>query len=450
MSRALGLLAVAALAACASPREPPARRVVLIVVDTLRADRLEPYGYARPTSPRLDEWARRGRVYERCFATSPWTAPSFGSVLTGELPARHGLSYRETPEGEARFEGLDPSLETLPEVFRDAGWHTAAIVNNPFLAPAFGLDRGFVDYDYAASSNTELRRADEVVRGALERIEAAGEEQRLFLLVHLFDPHLDYDAPPPARGRFTSGIETDWTLPVHRLNEIRGGAVPIDETAAAFIGAAYDEELVFVDGALGRLLDELDRRDFFRDGLVVLTSDHGEELFEHGGFEHGHAMWQELLHVPLVVWGDAVRTGREYAPVSIADLAPTLAEAAGLAFGSRPDGSRSLLANLRGAEAAPSRPVFADENRYGETLRAVIDWPYKLIVNEERGDARVFDLERDPRERLPSSPESAELETGLRRLISERRDRDRRARTASPVDMDPDTERRLRALGYVD
>jgi arylsulfatase A-like enzyme len=432
-----------------APREPAGRPILLVVVDTLRADRLSLYGYSRPTSTQLDHRSRAGRIFERALATSPWTAPSFGSLFTGELPSRHGVLRQERPDGSELFGRLDSGVSTVPERLSQSGYGTAAFVNNPFLAPEFGLDRGFDLYDYIAGNNAETRRADTMVDLALGWIDAQAGEP-FFAAVQLFDPHMNYDAPAPFRGRFTEGIESTLTHPVEELDAIRGQEIVLNESDRRFVAAAYDEEIAFVDAQLARLFEGLDDRGFFDRGMLVITSDHGEELFEHGGFEHGHAMWQELLHVPLIVWGPGIAPGREQTPVSIADVAPTMLEFAGLGEPAELAG-RSLWPLLSRGDAMPQRTLFAEHNLYGTELKVALRWPDKLIVNAESGDRWLFDLNANPEEQLLAWEDRASVADALLRELTLQVERDLAQRSDEPpAELGAETVEKLRALGYVD
>ncbi|HEX5066465.1 MAG TPA: sulfatase, partial [Myxococcota bacterium] len=279
------LLAAMLLGCAPSPAAP--RSVVCIVVDTLRADHLGAYGDTEhATSPQLDAWLARARLYELAFASSPWTLPSVGSIVSGLWPSHHGAGRWARSGKERRLTRLDPEHATLAERFQDAGFATAAIVSNHFMRPDSGIEQGFGLYDFEAVTNESGRRADETVRRALAWIDARGE-QRFFLLVHIFDPHMNYDAPPPFRGRFSASIETQLGLPVADGRKIRRELAKLSDADRRFIGAAYDEEIAAVDAQLGVLLEGLEARGMLKTSLVALTADHGEELFEHGSFEHG-------------------------------------------------------------------------------------------------------------------------------------------------------------------
>ncbi len=463
-----GLIGLVALVSCVScggstgtNAAPPSRSsVVLIVVDALRADHLGTYGYDRPTSPEIDRWSTGARVFERAYATSPWTLPSFGSILTGWLPSAHGAGIEvadRAPGVEVaaarNFVTLAAGVPTVAEILRSSGYATGAFVTNPFLDPRFGLDRGFTDYDHYEASNSEIRPAGEVVDLSLGWIDAHADRP-FFVMVHLFDPHLDYDAPPPYRGRFARSDDGDLELPVRGMWPIRNRIPEISAAERAFIAAAYDEEIAYVDDQFGRLIRGLESRGLLEGSLVILTADHGEELFEHDGFEHGHSMYDEVLRVPLVVRGPGVAPARVATPVSLVDVVPTILEVAGVPIPTTIAG-RSLL-RAQDPAAAP-RPVIAERVLYGAETKAIVAWPYKVILEVDSGVAQLFDLAADPEERQDLSATQPDT---LRRLLGELSaglSEARRLRigvraelgTGAGAELDEDLVRRLRALGYI-
>ena len=416
-----------------------------MVVDTLRADHLGAYGYARETTPAIDARIDRARVFERAFAASPWTLPSFVSLLTAQWPARvvdleiRGLS------------GLDPAVPMLAERLRDAGLRTIAVTNNALLHPRLGFGRGFDEYDWKTAGNRRSRRAGEVVARALELIDAGGGRP-FFALVHVFDPHMDYDPEASVRGRFTSAERSDLGLPVTGMKEIRAGAIVRSEADRDFVRAAYDEEVLAVDAALAQLFAGLEARGLMESALVVLTADHGEELFEHGGFEHGHAMWQELLHVPLVVWGRGVAPGRDRLPVSHVDVLPTVLEAVGAPVPPALAG-RSLWPRIGGAAEPDVRdgPIYAEGLVYASEAKSIVRWPWKLVLHLDDERVELYDLASDPGERndlAAQRPDEREA------LLAELRDWTRAAAALdpdrAPIELDAETRDSLRQLGYIE
>jgi len=447
--KARAVAAIGLVAFCGCAAEPP-RNVVLLVVDTVRADHLGLYGHERPTSPRLDEWSARGVVFEQALATSPWTVPSFASIYTGHLPSRHGAARvaqdREAPG--VSIGRLDDGVRTLAEVLFERGFDTAAIVNNPFLHARGGLARGFSSYDHQPGNNWKMRRADAVVNRTLAWIDRPRDEPFL-IVAHLFDPHLDYDPPEPFRGRFSEGYSGGLRYPVSDLRRIRASRVAHRPEDRRFIAGAYDEELLFIDAQIGRLLDGLEERGLLDDTLVILVSDHGEEFFDHGSFEHGHSVYQELLRVPLVIWAPGARVGRIATPVSIADVLPTVLAATGADAAPGLHG-RSLWNAVLGGEAPTERIFVAENTLRGGEQKALVRWPHKLVLDVATGGTQLFDLVNDPRETRDLSAETPGVRDELLAELHATLEAAQSGHTAQPADFPPDTIEQLRELGYMD
>ena len=451
--RSLVVIVILFLTTGCTAEDAPHISVVVVVVDTLRADHLGTYGYARRTSPHLDRWAEQGRLFEHAQSTAPWTLPGFGSLYTGLLPTRHGAGMQELGSQPTLSKNrMYGSVLPIAEHLRARGMRTGAVVNNPFLGPAFSLDRGFEVYDHVPGGNTKSRRANIVVDRALALIDRWTDEP-FFLVVHLFDPHMDYDAPSPFRGTFTSGLDTTLSLPITDPHGLRARASSLTVPDRNFVTAAYDEEVAFVDEQVGRLLQSLEGRGVLEHSLVVLTSDHGEELFEHGSVEHGHDMWQEMLHVPLLFWGPDVLPGREPGTVSLVDVAPTILEWLGVAAFPDADGI-SLWPNLSADVPIPQRTLYAERVLYGPARSAIFDWPFKVVVDGGFVPVHAYDLDADPHE-------EADLRSGADDRVSElagqwrtlhqmlENERPEEPLEADETAHDPDTLERLRSLGYV-
>lgn len=441
------------LAVGCSPR-PRFEAVVLVVIDTLRADHLGVYGYERPTSPQIDAFASRSTVFERAFATSPWTGPSVGSMLTGHVPSRHGggeLNRDDSGKivlrkGTKIFGRLDESVETLAEQLAAHGYASAAVVTNAVLEPGSSFDRGFATYRYLGPRS----RAPAVTDAALRCLDERSDGP-FFLMVYYFDPHLPYLADGGWAGRFTRDHATVLETPIRNVHEVRRRLRELGAGDREYIRAAYDEEIAFVDREIGRLLEGLEERGLLAQALVVLTSDHGEELFDHGGFEHGHHLYQELLHVPLVVHAPGWLTpGRVTVPVSVMDVPATVLEAWALP---RPENSPgvSLARAARGETATRGRFFAAEGMLYGPDRAAAISWPLKLILGPRKRRA-LYDLEADPAERRPLkmrvfNQRAAELAAELDGL----RDRARAERSKrANIEFDEETRRELGELGYLE
>jgi arylsulfatase A-like enzyme len=439
----LGAAALLATAPSACGAEPPApRSVLLIVVDTLRADHLGVYGYARPTTPRLDRFAAAGVVFDRAFSTSSWTVPAIASLLTGLPPSAHGGGFEvEGAEHLWQRTAVNEGVVTLTQRLRRRGYRTVALLSNPFLHPRFGLRRGFEDYHLYKRE----QGADYAVDVALEWIGRRGDEP-FFMLLHFLEPHAPYAPPAPHRGRFTGDREL---RPIEPLRRRRERAEEYTEADRRHLVGVYDEEIVALDERLGRLFEGLGER--WNDTLVVFTSDHGEELLDHGSFDHGHTLMQELLHVPLVVWSPRLEARRVDTPVSLADVTPTILEALGLSAPEldAPGSGVSLWALAGGATAAARRDLLAEGLLFGGPAEALVRWPYKLVVDPSGGDRQLFDLATDPTEGRDLAAElpviAGEMERRLALAVGHSSGRrGRPAREASPA-----ADAELTALGYV-
>lgn len=438
-------LALIGLTACRAPIPQRVSDVVVVVVDTLRADHLGLHGYARPTSPEIDGWARRGVVFEHAWSSAPWTLPAMASLLTGRWPSVHGAGSRAAQSDWAQARRLGPDLPTLAGELGRSGWRTAAVVNNVFMAPGLGLARGFATYDYRPAGIGRGRRAGEAVDASLGWLDAQPPGTPVFLLVHLFDPHLPYDAPPPHAGRFSSAFAATPLRPA-QPQDVRRRRAALSAGERSFVTAAYDEEVAATDAQVGRLLAGLETRGRLKRALVILTADHGEELFDHGGFEHGHSTYQEVLRVPFVAWAPGLRPRRESVPVSLVDVLPTALEATGIA---RPEtDGRSLWPLLtRGAQPGP-RLLAAEGTLRRPERRALLRWPLKLVTDEEQGRCELYDLARDPGERRDLAAERPEdvahLKERLERLLVARP-----PAQAGEGQLSAAEREELRALGYV-
>jgi arylsulfatase A-like enzyme len=383
--------------------------VILYVEDTLRADRLGTYGYARPTDPNLQRIAGEGAVFELAFATSNWTRPSSSSLMTSLTPSAHGNQTHE--------QRIPRGLETLAETLAAAGYATLSFVSNYHAGEWSGLAQGFDVHSEPAAFGLPLAPdtlTSARIHGPLASALASYEGVRVFVLVHSLDPHAPYAPPPEA---------------VAALHEATFDIMAVgEETELSQQSRNYDAEIRHNDDWLGRLDQELSARGRQADTLLIFTSDHGEGFGEHGSTDHHRTLYQEELAVPLVLrWPAAIPAGlRIDQAVSLIDVAPTIT---GLIGVDAPPGwqGRDLSAQLLGDPTATHevtpRPILIetiapdDQPLPGRHL-AVVLFPHKLIVRvtDDRAQARqLFDLVADPDERrdLIGDPARAELVTRL-------------------------------------
>jgi len=457
--------AAAAASACGGGSETDARlNVLLVVIDTARADKLGSYGHDGGLTPRIDELAASGARFERAAAHAPWTLPSTASLLTSLHPQEHGaggsLDLSPLAEGQPPiigFRALPEDVDTVTEVFRDAGWRTGAVVNVDFLDEGFGLTQGIDDVDARwYESNAEVRSATETTDQALAWLaERADAGEPFFLLAHYFDAHAVYAPPDEYRRAFAAPQDREsdsfvFGTRAHMLM-LRSARLELEPAILERAERLYEAELAYVDAEVGRLVDGLDALGLGGDTIVVLTADHGEEFLDHGGFEHGHTLYDELVRVPLIVrLPGLVSPGTVIeSSAGLVDVAPTVCELAGIASPPAFAG-HSLAPALRG-EAQPSRPLLAHGNFWGEPLTSWTSGRWKLIVTPSASDERVelYDLVADPLERNDLASSDPERVQALRAELAAVTAHLAARAGGEAVQLDEAMRRRLQALGYL-
>jgi arylsulfatase A-like enzyme len=428
-------LSVNGRAAVTQRTAPAVRNVLIVMVDTLRADRLRAYDPdARVDSPAFDRLVRGGQLFERAYAPASWTKPSAASVLTGLLPSHHGATTHNRV--------LDPRVPTLAERLSLAGYQTAAFVANGYVSERFGFERGFDEFRNAATNGRAS--GDELVEDLLAWLDAHHDSAPFFVYLHPTDVHAPYRPRPSTLRTLTDGLyhgPIDFDASPNLLRSIERGELTLTDRDRSRLLALYDAGVADHDElVLDPLVEGLAERGLMDDTLIVFVSDHGEELFDHGSVGHGGArVWQELIHVPLVMHWPGLAPARVHGTVGLVSIAATITDAVGLPVDPTLDG-QSLVPLLEGQSPATAPVV-------GETggLVFVVANRFKLVRSAGSADGWV-DLLSDPRE-IESAADIgrkavAHFGAALSRLTP-REDR-------GGVEIDADTLRRLTALGYVD
>jgi arylsulfatase A-like enzyme len=431
------------LAACGAgePVEPP--HVILLSLDTVRADRLGCYGAVPGPTPRLDALAAGADRHRSCVAPAPWTLPSHASMFTGLFPFEHGTHGFRVEEYVDNAHPLHPDHLTVAEAMAAAGYETAAFVaNTVYLATRFGLDQGFETY--------EVRRQDAAAMTdrALAFLDDRDPERPCFLFVNYMDAHRPYGMRSPEELARLPDAEH----PAKLLEELCEQVMLRGEAPGALgerVASLYDEGLVELDREVGRLLDGLAERGLLDGALVVVTSDHGEAFGEHGVVEHGKDVYQPLVAVPLIVKRPRQSEGRVLdAVASLVDVPGLIASAVG------DDGLEACFRRLPGTHPVTAEVHFARPRElllYGERFQrertALWSGEHKLIVGG--GAAELYDLAADPDEgedRAGSEPDRVRaLEAELRALVETGLYQGERLPPAPPTAAQ---QGEIRSLGY--
>lgn len=352
-----------ALAACGSERSP---NIVLVSIDTLRQDHVSAYGYSRPTTPTIDRLAAEGALFENAYSTSSWTLPAHMSAFTGLLPSSHQVEDDNDRLGESTL--------TLTQFLRRRGYATAGVASHVYLAGGYGFDRGFDTYEVGVDQT-----ADAVTDRALAWL-AERRDLPFLLFVHYFDPHWDYRPPAEFARRFDSGYEGNRYGSLDFLLSWSDPRVAMPAAIRERIVGLYDGEIAYADHHLGRLVDALRRDRLLDSTIVVVFSDHGEEIKDHGSFGHGGSLYVETTRVPLVVrYPLRVRAGlRLRALASIADLPASLASLAGLGVPRQfTEQAVDLAPALRGGAPAATRTLTLETTRVGPKRFAIVEAGYR-------------------------------------------------------------------------
>jgi arylsulfatase A-like enzyme/Flp pilus assembly protein TadD len=414
---ALILLVAVVLLSCSGLTTRPIRNVILISIDTCRADYLSCYGYPRKTTPNIDAIANEAALFENVISPVPLTLPSHCSMMTGTIPPHHGVHDNDNY-------WLNGRNITLAEVLKENGFATAAFVSAFVLDSQFALNQGFNTY----YDNFDLlpgrfkaneRRADKTTRLALDWLDNHSEN-KFFLFVHYYDPHTDYEPPEPFASKFSDNL--------------------------------YAGEIAYTDHNIASLIEKLKSLGIFDSSLIIITSDHGEMLGEHGEDEHGYFIYQSALKVPLIFRLPGQRKPQRIKhPVGLVDIAPTVCSLLGIEP-PVPYHGRDLSVYLRGSTISPTKRFIYAESLYptkygGNSLLGVLGDRYKYIQTTR---PELYDIQIDPAE----SENLILLRPDLARMLREQlkqtlEENVRKLKSDAGAAPDEETIRRLESLGYV-
>jgi arylsulfatase A-like enzyme len=455
------LFLIVGLLACGCGSEPPSRPdILLFTLESLRPDHVGSYSGERDTTPNLDAFAAESVIYEDAHSVTSWTLASHASMFTGLYPSAHGAVGARSK--------LDDKATTLAGLLAEHGYQTAGAASGPYLARGHNLNQGFEYYDdSAATIGVRSRAHGDVTNPIFEKVISRffnsyrDPERPLFFFAYYWDPHYDYIPPAPYDTMFVEKGSKPINMRGYESSQVV--SAEISPAQLSYVLSQYDGEIRYTDHYLGRLFDSLKEAGRWEDSVVIVTSDHGEEFFDHGQKGHKRSLYSESVHVPLIVkYPRSARTGRDKRLVSLVDLFPTILEFAG-AESPHPHQGASLLAS----EPDPDRSIFfellstfyhrlADRSGYrreDEEWLAIRRGDHKLIVVPSEDRSELYRISTDFSEQNNIAQETPELVAELRSALTEWRKNSQQLgqeRGAAEAELDPQQIERLRELGYLD
>ncbi len=397
------LFSVILLLSCSRDGRGERPNIIVITVESVRSDHVGCYGFDRPTTPAFDELAREGTRYENAHSVTSWTLASHATLLTGLYPTAHQVT--------GPMDRLGDSYVTLAEHLGANGYQTAGFVSGPFLRTPHNLHQGFELYDDSPSSSSQQDAHHDITNPAMEELLAdflsnrRDSERPFFLFAYMWDPHYDYNPPAPFDTMFRSDTAEPFDIAEFELNPlIRPG---MTAGALRYVRDQYEGEIRCTDELLGRLWKQLRDEGLWEETTIILTADHGEEFFEHGGKGHKNGLYDETLHVPLVIkWAGSSAAEVDPRLTGLIDLFPTIVGMTGTASREELHG-KSLLQEPR----KPEHPLFFEliTTLYGvgadrgkkevERWWAVRRGDFKMISIPDRHTNLLFDMIGDPLEK---------------------------------------------------
>jgi len=429
--------------------------VILIVIDTWRYDTLSLEINGMRVMPSANDFAKQNILFTNAFSQSPWTLPSFGTLFTSLYPSVHGAVRTGMLRGGKNFGILRDDTETLAGILKKNGFKTYAVACNNNLSPEFHINRGFDVYQIFRPEMKAMRlRADEAFQLGLSWIKKNGQKGNFFAMIHLFDPHLSYNPPQEFSGMFDPSYTGRYKDNFDEKPEsVRENKILLNAQEKEHIRNLYNAEVAFCDREFGKFLRALNDLNLLQDSVLILTADHGEELWDHQSFEHGHTVYDELVHVPLVMHFPVERgiQGKEIKGcVGLIDLMPTILDFMGIPIPKNVQG-RSILPYIMSDDKFKEEPLYCGSLLYGTEKISIRQGNYKYIRSVvEGGKDELYDLRQDPAEAKNIIDTEYPRKNILKlKLMAWYESNQKKAVNQKAVNLDKDTQERLKSLGYI-
>lgn len=417
--------------------------VLVICIDSLRADHLGCYGYERDTSPGIDKVANDGVLFANAISQAPWTKPSVASLFTSMYMSVHNVlyGYRDTKDYAISCRMSD-DIVTLAEILKIHGYATAAFGQKLHLRKEFGFKQGFDLLKMGLGKSANIN--NNVISWLQKR-----QPKKFFLYTHYDDAHFPYI--PPDKFKMYDVYKSNANVTGENFKSIRNGEIKLNREDINHIIASYDGEIRCVDEKIGLLLKQLDGMGYGNNTLVIILADHGDEFLEHGGVAHGHTLYEELIRVPLIMKGPSIPKKQISGLAQSIDIAPTILDILNLQPDKEMEGRSLVPLIFKGEKVRDS--VYSERKSYKEGFSRVIRTEkWKLIRDFETKQNLLFDLENDPgeitnvRDRYPKI--TADLELRLSEWFNRENAKVNKTRYKGTVKIDEATKERLKSLGY--
>lgn len=369
--------------------------IVLISLDTLRADRLGVGGYKRETTPFIDSLAKKGVWFSRSISGSSWTLPAHVSMLTGLLPSAHGVVSADEQK-------IGSSTKLLAEVLKENGYYTIGLTGAGYMGKFYGFNRGFDSFESLRNGQAARTAPSQVWKRSLELAQSAPQGRPTFMFLHTYDIHCPYAPPEP----YFSMFKTTGAVDVETKCGGFHNKVGISPEQAQFLSDRYDGSIRWTDDGLKYFFKEIENRFNSKNTIFIITSDHGEEFLDHGRIGHKNSLYWELIHVPMIIFGKDIKPATIDHSVSTVDIFPTMLSLAKIPYKSPYQlAGASLVTPLENFKIVPpSRKFEVAELHRGAELRAIVDGSFHLIEPMKEGtikeeERKLYDIEKDRAEK---------------------------------------------------
>ncbi len=432
------------------PRGP---NIILIVVDCLRPDHLGCYGYKRDTSPAIDELAKNGIIFTNAYSNAPWTKPSVASMFTSVYPNEHGAKTMN--------DILPDALLTIAEFLKNSGYYTCYFNGGNYcIGKHFNFDQGF---DYYTLKPSKLNKSTGLTDSFMAHVDSISPK-KFFAYIHYMDTHVPYNVNR-FNNLFVRKIDTYFEPGVDYISNwhirIMTSHDRMSEEERSYLISLYDGQIRFVDESIKKMVAFLKDRKILDDTLIILTADHGEEFWEHNNYEHGHTLYNELLHVPLIIYGNRLKPAKVTERVRLIDLFPSIMQMASIEDKNSFYRGSSFKESIDGKGGQSEQVLFSTATLYGDEKYCLIKGDKKIIINSfERKDKKklfgyacrdnleIYNLSKDPHEKHNMEDSDIKSISQLKKELRRFRDLTPLFRDAEAV-ISEDLKSKLKAIGYM-